>query len=221
MASEVDICNLALAHLGDTATVSSIDPPEGSPQAEHCARFYPLARDALLEMHSWNFSTRRVALAKLTNSWSQWDYCYALPNDLVAAISVLPPDGNDDYSSGSSIYSGSMNPMVVGGVYQPQAYTIEILPNGTRVLYTDQADAVLRYTAYVRDTSQFSPTFLVALSWLLASYMAGPVIKGDAGSAEAKRCLQMFGSVYARATMTDSNQHKHKVAHNVPWIGAR
>ena len=33
MASEVDICNLALAHLGDAATVSSINPPEGSIQA--------------------------------------------------------------------------------------------------------------------------------------------------------------------------------------------
>ena len=58
MASEVDICNLALGHLGDNATVSSISPPEGSAQAEHCARFYPIARDALLEMHNWNFAMR-------------------------------------------------------------------------------------------------------------------------------------------------------------------
>jgi hypothetical protein len=28
MASDVDICNLALALLGDVATVASIDPPE-------------------------------------------------------------------------------------------------------------------------------------------------------------------------------------------------
>ena len=40
MASEVEICNLALARLGDAATVVSIDPPEGSAQAEHCAMFY-------------------------------------------------------------------------------------------------------------------------------------------------------------------------------------
>lgn len=52
MASEVDICNLALARLGDNATVASIDPPEGSAQAEHCARFYAIARDSLLEMHA-------------------------------------------------------------------------------------------------------------------------------------------------------------------------
>ena len=60
MSSEVAICNLALAHLGDSATVASIDPPEGSAQSEHCARFYPIARDALLEMHAWKFATRRA-----------------------------------------------------------------------------------------------------------------------------------------------------------------
>lgn len=27
MASEIDICNLALAHLGDTATIASLSPP--------------------------------------------------------------------------------------------------------------------------------------------------------------------------------------------------
>ncbi|NBQ76422.1 MAG: hypothetical protein EBU14_13895, partial [Acetobacteraceae bacterium] len=65
MASEVDICNLALANLGDTATVASINPPEGSAQSEHCSRFYPIARDTLLEMHNWNFSTRRILLPEV------------------------------------------------------------------------------------------------------------------------------------------------------------
>ena len=72
MASPVDICNTALAYLGDVANVVSIDPAEGSAQAEHCARFYPLARDALLEMHDWGFATRRVALAGLANPTTQW-----------------------------------------------------------------------------------------------------------------------------------------------------
>ena len=48
MATEVDICNLALAHLGDDATIASLNPPEGSAQAEKAARFYPIARNSLL-----------------------------------------------------------------------------------------------------------------------------------------------------------------------------
>ena len=89
MASEVDICNLALARLGDNATVASIDPPEGSAQAEHCARFYAVARDSLLEMHAWKFATRRVQLAKLTvESWD-WSFAYAEPTGALKLLGVL------------------------------------------------------------------------------------------------------------------------------------
>ena len=63
---EVTICNLALSHLGDTAAVASIKPPDSSVQAQLCARFYWVARNALLEMAAWGFATRRVVLAKLT-----------------------------------------------------------------------------------------------------------------------------------------------------------
>ena len=67
MASAVDICNEALSHLGDSATVSSIDPPEGSAQAEHCARFYDSTLQSLSELHNWKFALRRTSLAQVNN----------------------------------------------------------------------------------------------------------------------------------------------------------
>ena len=66
MATEVDICNLALAHLGDDATIASIKPPEGSAQAEKAARFYPIARDTLLDMHTWNFAMKRATIPSVS-----------------------------------------------------------------------------------------------------------------------------------------------------------
>ena len=76
MASEVEICNLALARLGDAATVVSIDPPEGSAQAEHCAMFYPMARDTLLAQHPWGFAQRRVRPARLAAGYLLPDDCF-------------------------------------------------------------------------------------------------------------------------------------------------
>ena len=99
MASVVDICNLALAHLGDNATIASIDPPEGSAQAEHCQRFYPIARDTLLEMHSWSFATKRAYGAEVENTWPMWEYAYAMPGDASDIIAILPPEAKDDYST--------------------------------------------------------------------------------------------------------------------------
>lgn len=222
MASEVDICNLALGHIGDAATVSSISPPEGSPQSEHCARFYPIARDALLEMHPWGFATKRVNLALLTSAWPEWTYAYAVPNDALNLLAVLPPAATDDYSAGiQTMFSQTGEPITAGGNYQPQPYNWEIMDDGTQVIYTDQVNAALRYSAQITDTTQFSPLFVTNLSWLLASYLAGPVIKGDAGAAEAKRCFGMFTQLLGKATMSDANQRRNSISQNVSWMSGR
>ena len=89
MANDVDISNLAVAHLGDTANITSIDPPEGSVQAERAARYYPIARDSLLEMRDWDFSIRRQSGASLDIDLPPpWAYAYAIPDDCLAVLGV-------------------------------------------------------------------------------------------------------------------------------------
>ena len=222
MASEVDICNLALGHLGDTATVASINPPEGSAQSEHCARFYPIARDALLEMHPWGFATKRVNLAALNSTWPEWQYAYALPGDVVNLLAVMPPNASDDYSVPmQSLYNVNGAPIPMAGQYQPQPYNTEVLDDGTSVIYTNQEDAMLRYTALVKDPTKFSPLFVETLGYLLASKLAGPIIKGDAGAAEAKRCYQMFQGHLVEATQSDAVQRQVRPQQVVPWMAGR
>lgn len=226
MASEVDICNLALGHLGDNATVSSISPPEGSAQAEHCSRFYPIARDALLEMHYWNFTMRRVNLAEVTNSWPEWKHAYALPADSINIIAVMPPEAYNDYSTkfvptDTPGFAHNYSPMIAAGRYVPQPFSVETMADGSHVLYTDQEKAMLRYTAYVTDTTLYSPLFVMTLSWQLAAMLAGPIIKGDAGSAEAKRCTQMAMGYLSQAEVSDSNQRRNTIEHIVPWTSGR
>ena len=151
MASEVDICNLALGHLGDNATVASLNPPEGSVQAQHCARFYPIARDALLEMAYWNFSMRRVALPSLAMDWPEYKYAYALPGDVLNIIAIQSNDAADDYSTrfvptDTPFWSHNYSPVVAAGRYVPQPFTIETQADGSSVLFTNVENAVLRYT---------------------------------------------------------------------------
>lgn len=226
MASEVDICNLALGHLGDNATVASINPPEGSAQAEHCKRFYPIARDTLLEMHNWNFAMRRVALTPVTMYWPEWKYAYVLPSDVLNAIAVLPDDAGADYSTSFNPtdtpgWSMNYSPVSSAGRYVPQEFTIETTSEGIHNLFCNLENAVLRYSAYVTDTTEFSPLFIVTLSWHLASMLAGPVIKGDMGTAEGKRCVQMMSGFMAQAKASDANQRNIKVQHIVPWTAGR
>ena len=226
MASVVDICNLALAHLGDNATIASIDPPEGSAQAEHCQRFYPIARDTLLEMHSWSFATKRAYGAEVENTWPMWQYAYAMPADAHDIISVLPPEARDDYSTTFTPetypdFYTNYSPSVAAGQYVPQKFAVEVAADGSEIILTNQQQAVLRYHAKITDATKFSPLFTVTVSWHLASMLAGPVIKGDQGAAEGKRCITMMNLYLGKAMEADSNSRKIAPEHIVSWIAGR
>lgn len=221
MSSEVDLCNLALARLGDDASVSSINPPDQSAQASHCARFYPIARDTMLEMHTWGFATKRAVLSQISNPTTEWAYCYAAPSDMLNLLAVLDSSATDDYGV------SSISPMTIIGtinkgnsVYTPQTFSCETI-NGIDVILTNQVDATVRYTGYVTDTTKFSPLFSDALSWLLASHLAGPVIKGTVGANAAKECYQMFRVLFIEATISDANQTRHNVQQSVSWMTNR
>lgn len=207
MASEVDICNTALGHLGDTGNIASLYPPEGSAQAEHCARFYPMARDALLSAHPWNFATRREVLARLQITVPGWSYAYAYPTDLLTALSVVHPDEPDPSAHGLRTL--------------PHPYVSETNALGARVIYCNVPNAVLKGIFRVAATERFSPMFVTTLTWQLASMLAGPVLKGDAGAAESKRCAQVADVYLAKATGHDANQRSNQFRHVPTWMAAR
>ena len=201
MSSAVDICNLALSHLGDEATVSSINPPEGSAQAEKCARYYPIARDALLERYQWTFAITRAVLAPMAVSVGAWAYCYALPSDALRVLMVLAPDE--------------------GETSLGQSFDTETLPSGQRVLVTHQNEASARYVRRVTDTTRFSPLFADALSWWLAGYLAGPLLKGEAGRKAAKDLRVFALTMSGNAADADGSQSDVTAAHVPEWLAAR
>ena len=222
MATEIDICNLALAHLGDDVTIASLSPPEGSAQAEKAARFYPIARNTLLEIHTWSFASKRGNLALTTNSLDQWDYAYAAPADMMSPVAIISPSSQNDYATRMSAgdtpggITSNYAPTIVAGQYTPQQFAVE-----GDLIYTNQEDAMLRYQAYITDPSLFSPLFVITLSWHLASMLAGPVIKGDQGAAEAKRCTQMMAGYLTQAKQADNLHRDITVEHIVPWTSGR
>lgn len=227
MSSDVDICNSALAMLGDDATVSSINPPEGSAQAEHCARFFPRARRQLLEMADWSFATRRFVLAQLAEAPpSTWQYVYAMPSDSINILGVLSSTAVDDYSASLTIftseanypYSGMGVPQANVGLYTEQDYAQETDADGNAVLFTNMPNALLRYVADVSDNTKFSPLFEEGLVLLLASKLAGPLIKGSEGRAVSQSMLQEFKFWFMQATTSDAGNKRHTTQQSTSWL---
>ena len=180
MASPVQICNVALTHLGESGLISSISPPDGSVNAGYCATFYPVAKAEMLELGNWQFATRRGTLAVTENDSGYYEYAYALPANCLRVLKVIGPE--DDEAGSSVVYETRNN-----------------------IIYTDTEEAVCVYTANITDSTKFSPTFVTALSFLLAAYLAGPIIKGADGVKFATAMREAAAATTDRSLTVSSN----------------
>jgi hypothetical protein len=177
-------------------------------------------------MHSWSFATKRAYGAEVENTWPMWEHAYAMPGDAADIIAILPPEAKDDYSTHFTPetypdFYTNYSPSVAAGQYVPQKFAVETAADGSEIVLTNQKQAVLRYHAKITDPTKFSPLFVSTLSWHLASMLAGPVIKGDQGAAEAKRCITMMNLYLGKAMEADSNSRKIAPEHIVSWIAGR
>lgn len=86
MATQVDICNIALTSLGDQRIVSLSDNNE---RARVCSARYEDVRDAVLRSYPWNCAIKRVKLTKsaTTPAWG-FAFYYPLPADCLRVIDV-------------------------------------------------------------------------------------------------------------------------------------
>lgn len=215
--TQVDICNMALAHIGNKAKVTAINPADGSVEAAHCERFLPMAVNALLDMHPWSWATAKIELTAINvdgdgeqtdNDDEAWEWRYEIPNGMVRAISVIPDDSTNDY--------------LVAGQKIPVDFCIKRSSEDEELrIYTNQEDAFLRYIVYEDDTNVWDPLFVMALSWHLASLLAGPIVKGEQGHAEAQRCLQRMSQYLAEAKQKDSNERQATVERRASWLRGR
>lgn len=198
MATEVDICNMALAYLGDRANVTSIDPPEGSAQADHCARFYPIARNQILAEHSWAFATRRVKLAKVVSAPLKTKNAFALPSDCIRVVSVHDTAAPDDR--------------------YVENFTIEN-QNEFTVVTCNCDEIFIKYISHNISASTFPPMFSDALAHLLASKLAGPLVTGTSGANLAQEEMKIYEAFLSRAIKQDALQfNEHEVYVN-PFVG--
>lgn len=214
MASDVDICNLSLGRLGDGAEVTSIFPPDGSSQARYCKMFYPMARDSFLQMHPWIFSAWREALTPVAVPVAapQWQYAYSQPANTLEVIAIYDPAAPDDivfpipqYHNAGTGFAGDTTGVAL---LTPQNFVVESDGSGNQIILTNQQNAIALVNHRIVDTSKFSPLFTDGLAWLLASYLAGPIIKGEVGVEMGQSCLKAFVGMKGVAATLDSNQRR-------------
>lgn len=205
--SLISFWNLSLGRLGDSATVGA--PEERSRQAELCRQFYPSARRSVLEMRDWNFNTRIGPLALISDPAADNErrYTYSFPANALRLFRV-----------------GDATTLARGADTEGTDFEIIAGADGSRLVLSVWPNASAKYTIDVADPAAWSPLFRDALSWYLASQLAGPMIQGETGRNESRRMLQEFRMLLGEAERSDANQKSAKTErdqHRPDWMNGR
>lgn len=179
--SRVEICNRGLStYLGKYRIASFTDD---TPEANQCALHYEPARQALLELHWWEFAKGRRVLAELTNDRpNEWMYKYARPTDALAIRWV-----NDAEAARIALESN-------------------LSPDASRettgeAIYSNIPGATAEYTIDVTDDAALPQSFRDALSASMAALMAIPLTQ-DLRLAENARIAAE--DMFEKARMIDA-----------------
>lgn len=197
MASQIDICNLALTHISKKK-ISSLDETE-SEEARRLQVIWHPTRLSVLREYPWNFAMRIEELSKLANeSTYGWLFAYQYPSDCVRALKLMGP-----------------------GIKNQQPYRVLQTSQGNSKMIASNIDgAHLEYTANVLDPMLFDPLFVEALAYKLAATLA--VVLTENGSL-AKNMLGMYASTIEAARVADANEQFQgtTISQSNPYIDCR
>lgn len=207
MASDVDLANMALGHLGSEPVVTSLNPPDGTVEAGYVKRYLAIARQQALEMCTFAWTKKRAILAEVDNPSDVWTYAYARPADCLIPLRVLQVT---QVRQTTWPFSPIVNEDDVRIFTERGSAEFEI--EGTSIL-THEPEAVLLYKRDITDLTKTSSTFVGALSYLLASYLAGPIIKGSEGANTAQKLKQIARDMLATAATIDANASAERGDH--------
>lgn len=166
MPSIIEICNLALAHIGQ-GSINSLD--EESSQAEQCNLFYTNTRNSLLRQFPWNFSTKSILLARVDTTIPGWNYVYQCPPESLWIRKIYTVDNPD--------------PEI------PNEY--EITSTGTaKFICCDIDVAYAKCTIRVEDPTLYDPLFVDALALKLALDLVMPLTNSASRTQEITQKYQ-------------------------------
>lgn len=200
MASKTEIVNLALSHLAVDKEIANLET-ESSKEASSARRFYDTARDMVLRDFAWPFATKIAALALVAEEPNtEWAFSYRYPTDCLYLRRIL-----------SGLRNDARETRVPYRIAQDDA---------GRIIFTDEADAQAEYTVKTDNPQIYPADFTLALSYLLASFMAPRVTAGDQYKL-GQRALAMYQAMKARAESNALNEEQAEQEVESEFIRAR
>lgn len=218
MASNVDICNLALMKIAQDLPINSLT--ESTKAARTLSRVFDTKRDQLLAMHPWPFALKAQALSEVSGEDPPpgWELRYAYPSDCLLALAVTDESG---------VRNGMSRLSAVGlqddsGWYARSGFAAFDTVYGASAtsIVSDLEEAYLLYVKRVTESNRFPPLFVDALACFLALEIA-PAIAGETGLRMAPTLRQAFDAARSTAICAAFNESRETIEYVTPSVAAR
>lgn len=200
-ANKVIIARLALTNVGAESNLEAFN--EDTAEAKAVRDWYDFCRLEALDDLDWGFARTRRLLAldsedpPQESSSNIWGYRYQYPENCVRARRLQNP----------------WNPPTDAFPFE-----IELNSNEQKTILTDIQNATLVYTKNITNAGLFTPRFVTALSYLLASRIAFTLT----GKSEIADANYKYWEVHKRkAEANEANELVDAPAPDADWIEER
>lgn len=201
MSNEVTICNLALSNIR-AGSINSLD--EASVQAQQCKLKYDFMRDRCLRDGMWQFNRKIQALASIDIDIFNWANSYSYPNDCLKIHRLIGEyeEVTNEFDYISQVIDSQVIP--IGNLRTQIAYEVFTF-DGQKVIGCNSENIRIDFAQKITDPNLFSDDFIIALSYLLASELAIPLIGGEQGRMMRSDSLQLYKEYINAALVNDLN----------------
>lgn len=234
MTSQVDICNRALFAIASRSSISSINPSDGSTEANACALLFQPTYEMLARAAYWNVFRKQATLSliqaasgtpenpsgtSLPAPATPWLYAYAYPPDSLMVRYLLPP--YTVTGSGVSPFAGigwaqatSMTPNTPFAV----AYATDSSGDPLRVILTNLSQAQAVYTVNLPLPDYWDATFQEAMVAALGAKLV-PGLTGNLAMMSGQ--IKIATALVMDARKSDGIEGLTVVDHIPDWITVR
>lgn len=237
MADQLSIANRSLLAVGARVQISSLNPSDGSVEANAVSVLFQPTFEALGRAARWNCLRRQVTLSLITaasgtpenpNGTSfttlppvPWLYQYAYPSNCLSMQFIVPsyptntgdstPPTTINNAAGTSLPSGGMIPYVVTTV-------LDSNNNSTLVILTNQEQAQAVYTVNQPNPSGWDSLFQAAMVASLGAFLV-PALSLSLPLMD--RCIKQAEMAIIQARTADGNEGVTSMDHLPDWMRAR
>ena len=192
---DTEICNLALDHIGERATIPNLS--EVSAEAEACNRWYAKSLNEILTAQDWGFARKRTLLVQHNECAPDgvWAYRHILPPDLLVVRKVQNPNSPPDDASPYDIELAQASTTQITAATVANPVVLTVTAHG------------LSNTAQVRVTGVTGMVELNNRDFLVANVAANTVELQDLSS------VNIDGTGFAAFTTQDANPCNGYMSH--------